>query len=64
MVCPREVPELEIQERPPPTLRNVDGGPPGGVGAVDPRAQRLQSPPLGQDGEWLQKPRDKCSKSS
>jgi hypothetical protein len=27
MVGPREVPELEVQERPPSTLRNVDGGP-------------------------------------
>jgi hypothetical protein len=27
--APWEVPELEIWERPPSTLRNVDGGPPG-----------------------------------
>jgi hypothetical protein len=27
--APWEVPELEIQERPPSTLRNVDGGPLG-----------------------------------
>jgi hypothetical protein len=43
---------------------NVDGGPPGGAGAEGPGVQRLQSPPLGQGGELLQKPRDKCSKSS
>jgi hypothetical protein len=35
---PREVPELEIRERPPPTLRNIDGGPPGGARAGDPGA--------------------------
>jgi hypothetical protein len=29
----REVPELEVQERRPSTLRNVDGGPPAGAGA-------------------------------
>jgi hypothetical protein len=43
---------------------NVDGGPPGGARAGDLGAQRLRSPPLGQGGEWLQNPRDKCSKSS
>jgi hypothetical protein len=31
---PWEVPELEVRERLPSTLRNVDGGAPGGVGAV------------------------------
>jgi hypothetical protein len=61
---PREVPEPEVWERPPSTLKNVDDEPPGGAGAGDPGAQRLQSPPLGQGGEWLQKARDKCSKSS
>jgi hypothetical protein len=61
---PREVPELKIRERPPSMLRNVDDGPPRGVRVGDPGAQRLRSPPLGQGGEWLQKPRDKCSKSS
>jgi hypothetical protein len=30
---PPEVPELEVRERPPSTLRNVDNGPLGGVGA-------------------------------
>jgi hypothetical protein len=29
---------LEIQERPPSTLRNIDSGPLGGAGAVDLRA--------------------------
>jgi hypothetical protein len=28
--APWEVPMLEIQEYPPSTLRNIDGGPPGG----------------------------------
>jgi hypothetical protein len=64
MAGPREVPKLEVRERPPSTLINVDDGPPGGAGARDSGAQRLQSLPLGQGGEWLQKPRDKCSKSS
>jgi hypothetical protein len=32
-VSPHEVPELEVGERPPSMLRNVDGGPPGGAGA-------------------------------
>jgi hypothetical protein len=32
---PCEVPELEIQECPPSTLRNVDDGPLGGAGAID-----------------------------
>jgi hypothetical protein len=27
MAGTREVPELEVQERPPSTLRNIDGGP-------------------------------------
>jgi hypothetical protein len=30
---PQEVPELEVRERPPSTLRIVAGGPPGGAGA-------------------------------
>jgi hypothetical protein len=64
MASPREVPELEIRERPPSTLRNIDGRPLGGAGAGDPGVQRLRSPPLGQGSEWLQKPRDKCSESS
>jgi hypothetical protein len=33
MVGPREVPELEVRERSPSTLRNVDSGPPGGPGS-------------------------------
>jgi hypothetical protein len=32
---PQEVPELKVQERLPSTLRNVDGGPPGGDDAED-----------------------------
>jgi hypothetical protein len=38
-------------------VEDVDGGPPGGAEAGDPGAQHLRSPPLGQGGEWLQKPR-------
>jgi hypothetical protein len=62
----REVPELEVRECPPSMLRNVDDGPLGGVGAGlrFEGTQCLRSPPLVQGGEWLQKPRDKCSKSS
>jgi hypothetical protein len=35
------VPELEVRERPPSTLRNIDGGPPGGIGAEGPRAPTI-----------------------
>jgi hypothetical protein len=31
MVGPREVLELEVRERPPPTLINIDGGLPGNI---------------------------------
>jgi hypothetical protein len=37
-------------------VEDVNGGPPGGARAGDLRVQRLRSPPLGQGGEWLQKP--------
>jgi hypothetical protein len=40
---PREVLDLEVRERPPPTLRNVDGGPPGGAGARGPRAPTINA---------------------
>jgi hypothetical protein len=40
---PWEVPELEIRERPPSTLRNVDGGPSGGVRAGDPRTPTINA---------------------
>jgi hypothetical protein len=33
---PREVLELEVQEGPPSTLRNIDDGPMGGAGAEGP----------------------------
>jgi hypothetical protein len=56
MAGPLGVLELEVRQHPPPK-EDVDGGPPGGARAGDPGAQRLQSPPLGQGGEWLQKPR-------
>jgi hypothetical protein len=53
-----------VRQRPPPKLNTSLMGPLGGAGARDLGAQCLRSPPLGQGGEWLQKPRDKCSKSS
>jgi hypothetical protein len=40
-MAPREVPELEIQERPPSMLRNVNDGPPGGAGVDDPGAPTI-----------------------
>jgi hypothetical protein len=43
MVGPREVPEPEVRERPPSTLRNVDGGPPGGAGAEGPGASIINA---------------------
>jgi hypothetical protein len=43
MVGPREVPELEVRERSPSMLRNIDGGPPGGVGASDPGASTINA---------------------
>jgi hypothetical protein len=43
MVGPREVLELEIRERPAPMLINVDGGPPGGAEAGDPRAPTIKA---------------------
>jgi hypothetical protein len=42
MAGPRQVPELEVRERPPSTLRNVDDGPLGGAGAGDPGASHHQ----------------------
>jgi hypothetical protein len=36
MVGPRDVPKLNIRERPPSALGNIDGRPLGGVGAEDP----------------------------
>jgi hypothetical protein len=43
----REVSELQVQERPPSTLRNtlttVDGGPPGGAGAGGPGAPTINA---------------------
>jgi hypothetical protein len=43
MVGPREVPKLEIREHPPSMLRNIDGGPPGGVEAEDPGALTINA---------------------
>jgi hypothetical protein len=43
MAGPREVPELEIQERLPPKVRNVDDGPPGGAGAGSPGAPTINA---------------------
>jgi hypothetical protein len=63
MAGPREVSELQVwdvhHQR-----ENIDDWPPGGARTRDPGMQCLRSPPLGHGGEWLQKPRDKCSKSS
>jgi hypothetical protein len=52
MADPREVPELKVQERPPSTLRNIDGGAPGGARAGDPgaptiNAKNINGEPLG-----------------
>jgi hypothetical protein len=44
---PREVPELEVRERPPSTLRNVDGGPPRGAGAEGSKIGDVDGGPLG-----------------
>jgi hypothetical protein len=41
--APWEVSELKIQERPPSTQRNVNGGPLGGVGAEDPGAPTINA---------------------
>jgi hypothetical protein len=43
MAGPREVLKLKILERPPPTLRNIDGGPLGDAGAGDPGASTINS---------------------
>jgi hypothetical protein len=43
MVSPQEVPELVIWERLPSTLRNIDDGPSGGVGAGDPGAPPINA---------------------
>jgi hypothetical protein len=43
MVGHREVPELEIRKLPPSTLRNIDGGSPGGAGAEDPGAPTINA---------------------
>jgi hypothetical protein len=42
-----EVPKLEVRERPPSTLRNIDGGPPGGVGAGSSEVGDVDGGPLG-----------------
>jgi hypothetical protein len=44
---PREVPELEVRECPPSTLRNVDSGPPGGTGAEGSEVGDVNGGPLG-----------------
>jgi hypothetical protein len=41
--APWEVLELEIRERPPSMLENVDGGPLGGAGARDPEASTINA---------------------
>jgi hypothetical protein len=37
------MPEMKIQEHPPSTLRNVDGGLSGGAGAEDPAAPTINA---------------------
>jgi hypothetical protein len=41
--APWEVPEREIQEHPPSTLTNIDGGPLGGAGVGDPGAPTINA---------------------
>jgi hypothetical protein len=41
--APWEVPELEIRECPSLTLRNIDDGPLGGIGAGDPGAHTVNA---------------------
>jgi hypothetical protein len=43
IVAPWDVPELKIQERPPLTLRNINGGPLGGAGARDPEEPTINA---------------------
>jgi hypothetical protein len=43
MADPREVPELEVCERPPSTLRNVNGGPLEGATAGGPGAPAINA---------------------
>jgi hypothetical protein len=47
---PREVPELEARERPPSTLRNVDGGPLGGAGVGGSKVGDVDGGPPGGAG--------------
>jgi hypothetical protein len=42
-VSPQEVQELKVSERPPSTLRNIDGGAPGGAGAGGPGAPTINA---------------------
>jgi hypothetical protein len=42
-MSPRDVPELEVRERPPSTLINVDSGPPGGARAEAPGAPTINA---------------------
>jgi hypothetical protein len=44
---PREVPELEVSECPPSTLRNIDGGPPGGAEDGGPKVGDIDGEPPG-----------------
>jgi hypothetical protein len=53
MVGPREVIELEVRERPPSKLRNIDGGPPegaeaGGLGSSTINAKKRRRRALGR----------------
>jgi hypothetical protein len=47
---PREVPELEVRERPPSMLRNIDSGPLGGAGAGGSEVRDVDGGPHGGAG--------------
>jgi hypothetical protein len=46
------VSELEIRERPPSTLENIDDGPLGGAGAGDPREATINTRKHRQRAPW------------
>jgi hypothetical protein len=53
MACPLVVLELEIRDHPPSTLRNVNGGPLGGAGAIDPGAPTINTKKHWQQDPWV-----------
>jgi hypothetical protein len=53
MTGPRAVPELEIRERPPSTLKNIDARPlGGGAGARGPRAATINAKKHRRRAPW------------